>query len=91
MKFTEKIPKKWLQGIITFIYKNKDKHDLNNYRPITITNIIYKIWATTITNRMKPYLNILTSELQTAYKDGRSTIDVLYLLNNTIKMKILIN
>ena len=85
MKFTGKIPKQWLNGIITFIYKNKDKYDINNYRPITITNIIYKIWATVLTNKIKPYLNFLTSEQQNAYKDGRSTIDVLYLLNNQFK------
>ena len=34
---------------------------------------------------MKPYMNILTNELQTAYKIGRSTIDVLLLLNKQIK------
>lgn len=34
-------------------------------------------------NRIKTYLNFLTSEVQTAYKDGRSTIDVLYLPNTT--------
>ena len=33
----------------------------------------------------KTYLNFLTSGVQTAYKDGSSTIDVLYLLSNTIK------
>ena len=85
MKFTGKLPRNWLQGIITFIFENKDKYDINNYRPITITNIIYKIWATTITNRLKTYLNFLTSEVQAAYKDSRSTIDVLCLMNNTIK------
>ena len=85
MKFTGRIPKKRLQGIITFIFKNNDKRDINNYRPITITNIIYKIRAATITDRIKTYLNFLTSEVQTAYKDGISTVDVLYLLNNAIK------
>ena len=57
MKFTGELPKNWLRGIITFIFKNKDKYDINNYRPITITNIIYKIWATAITNRLQTYLN----------------------------------
>lgn len=38
----------WIQGIITFIFKSKDKYDINNYRPITITTIIYKIWDTSM-------------------------------------------
>ena len=35
-------------------------------------------------NRLKPSLNFLTSEIRNAYKDGRSDIDVLYLINNKI-------
>ena len=65
--------------------KKNDKRDLNNFRPVTITNIVYKIWATVLTNRLKPYMNYLTNEFQNAYKVGRSTIDVLYLLNEQIK------
>ena len=36
---------------------------------------------TAVTNKLKPYLNILTSELQNAYMGGRSAIDIFYLLN----------
>ena len=73
---------KWNSNIY---FQKNDKYDINNYRPITITNIVYKIWAAVISNRLKPYMNILTNELQSAYKTGRSTIDVLYLLNKNIK------
>ena len=30
----------WLQGIVTFIYKNKDPLSLGNYRQITLLNMI---------------------------------------------------
>ena len=76
-KFTGELPIEWIHGIVALISKKLDNRNINNYIPITITNIVYRIWGTVITNRMKPYVNILTIEVQTAYKIGKSTIDVL--------------
>ena len=47
--------------------------------------MIYKIWATILSNRLTPILNLLTSESQTEYKNSRSTHDVLSLLQKNIK------
>ena len=73
MKYTGKLPNERVRGIGTFIFKKNDKRDLNNYRPITITAIVYKIWATVLTNRLKPYTDFITNEFENAYKVGRST------------------
>ena len=77
-----KLPKEWLSGTTVFLFKKKDPKKLDNYRPVTLLNIIYKIWAIVITNRISPLMNHITSEMQTAYKKGRSTLDVLALVNN---------
>ena len=69
----------------------KDKTTLNNFRPITLLNIVYKIWAIVITNRLTPYMNLLTQETQSAYETGRSTIDILSLIQNQIQNTIVIN
>merc|ERR1712112_477018 len=79
------MPQTWKQGIITYIYKAKERNILKNYRPITLLNMIYKIWATILSNRLTPIPNLLTSESQTAYKNSRSTLDVLSLLQKNIK------
>ena len=79
------MPHTWKQGIITYIYKAKERNMLKNYRPITLLNMIYKIWAAIMSNRLTPILNLLTSESQTAYKDSRSTLDFLSLLQKNIK------
>ena len=71
VKYTNKLPNDWLNWIVTFIFKKLPKYNIDNYRPLAITNIVYKILETVITNRSKPYMNILT-----AYKIGRSDIDV---------------
>ena len=58
---------------------------MDNYRPITLINIIYKIWATIMPNRLNPILNLLTEDNQYAYKQKRSTIDVLALINKVTR------
>ena len=65
----------WKIGIIVYI-KSKIKTPLINFRPITLLNIIYKLRATTIANRITPIMPMLTDERQHAYKSNRSTIDV---------------
>ena len=40
------IPGDWENGTIVYIYKNKgDSGECRNYRPICLTQIIYKIWS----------------------------------------------
>jgi hypothetical protein len=40
----ENLPKEWIRGILTLIYKEKgDRQDLKNYRPLSIMNVDYKI------------------------------------------------
>ena len=64
--------------------------------PITLLTSIYKIWATVLSNRLCPFLNILTNEHQCAYKKHKSTIDILYeikqkFINGKIKGQILLD
>ena len=65
--------------------KKTDQRTLHNHQPIALVPIIYKIWAIIMTNRLTPYMGLLTSETQTAYKTGRSTIDMLSLIRNQIQ------
>ena len=58
----------WKKGMMTLIPKKNDNKDINNYRPIILLTTIYKIWATIMTNRLTPITNLLTSEIQCAYK-----------------------
>ena len=65
--------------------QNKDRTKINNFRPITLINMVYKIWALLMTNRITPYAGLLTRETQTAYKTGRSTLDILSLIRYKIQ------
>ena len=60
------------QGIIICIPKpEKPKHFIENWRPISLLNIIYKIASGTIANRMKTVLNKLINKDQTGFLAGR--------------------
>ena len=78
--------KKWLSGgAMTFLYKENERQDIQNYGPIALLNVIYKIWAMVITETLSIITNMVTTELQIAYESGKSTLDILSVLNKQIK------
>ena len=85
----DKLMEDW---VIVYIYKSKTETILRNFRPITLLNSIYKIWATIVANRITPIMNMLTDERQHDYKSNKSTIDVIYnIKRNLIKNNVLGN
>ena len=59
------------KAVLSLIFKKGNKRDLNNYRPISITNSDYKILACVLANRMQTVLDKLISPEQSAYMKGR--------------------
>ena len=59
------------KAIISLIFKKENKKNLNNYRPISITNTDYKILAFVLANRLQTVLQHIISPEQTAYVKGR--------------------
>jgi hypothetical protein len=51
--YTEKhVPRDVLKARVVLIFKNGDKADLSNYRPISLLNNVYKIYAATLQKRL---------------------------------------
>jgi hypothetical protein len=48
MTITWITPLTWLQSHTTLLYKKGDPTNLDNYRPITLANALYKLWTTCI-------------------------------------------
>ena len=44
-----KTPTSWKQSNTILLYKKDDSLDIGNYRPIALSNAIYKLWTSTIT------------------------------------------
>ena len=59
------------RAIITLIHKKGSKKKLKNYRPISLTNVDYKIIAFVLSGRLQSVIAKLIGSQQTAYIKGR--------------------
>lgn len=80
----EKIPSEWNKGIIVPIFKKGDRRDLNNYRGISLTSCVSKIFNRIIANTISSFLeqdNIL-SEVQGGFRSSRRCEDHIFTLKS---------
>ncbi len=74
----EELPEMFRKGIIIALFKGggKDPLDINNYRGITIQNVLCKIYESILSKRCSPLLNELVDIVptQAACKKGRSSV-----------------
>jgi hypothetical protein len=61
--------------VIVLILKGTDAESLSDYRPISLCNVIYKIISKCIVNRLRPLLDGIVSETQSAFIPGRLITD----------------
>ena len=89
---TGKFPSKWKTSFITPIYKDGDKSNITNYRPISTLSSIPKILDSLITNKLTPlFKNIIHTE-QHGFTQGQSTLTNLItyenFLNTSLEQKL---
>lgn len=72
-------PNQFKIGIVKPLFKNGDKTDVCNYRPISLISTIAKIFEKVIKTRITKYLNKykILSNLQFGFREGLSTEDAL--------------
>ena len=61
--YLETVPFEWTKGIIIPIFKKGDRRDLNNYRGISLTSCVSKIFNRIIANSISSFFeqdNILS-------------------------------
>ena len=77
-------------AVVTPIFKENDKNEIKNYRPISILPVISKIFEKSATKQLSEYLekNTLLSPLQHAYRKYHSTVTCLFELLNNIYEKL---
>lgn len=71
-------PEKWKIAKVVFIYKNSDRTNPKNYRPISLLSILARIFEKLINTRIMDYItkNKLISCYQYAYQKSKSTSDL---------------
>ena len=77
---SEQIPEEWTEGIICPIYKKGDRRVCSNYRPITLLNVVYKIFAILLHNRLCKMVEHKIGEYQMGFRPNRSTIDNIFII-----------
>ena len=73
-------------GIIKPIYKNGDKTDFQNYRPITLISSLAKVFEKVFKNRIESFLtkNNILSDKQFGFQKNKSTEDAICHLTSQI-------
>ena len=67
---------------LKLLYKKDDKHDLKNWRPISLLNSDYKLLATVLAARVKALLPSLIHQDQTCGIPGRTIFENLFRLRD---------
>ena len=72
-------PRDW--GTITPIYKGGNKNIASNYRGITLTNILAKIYSQILLNRLNSWTDKheKISNCQFGFQKGKSTVDCIFI------------
>ena len=75
------------KGIISLLHKGKglEKNELSNWRPITLTNVDYKILAKALAMRLQEQLKSIISDDQKGFIKGRNISDVIRQIDDIIE------
>ena len=82
----EVTPVDWNKGIIIPIYKKGNKNDLNNYRGITLTSCVSKIFNRIVCDRITTFLddNQILSEIQGGFRKDHRCEDHIFTLKSIV-------
>uniref|UniRef100_A0A670YX33 Reverse transcriptase domain-containing protein n=1 Tax=Pseudonaja textilis TaxID=8673 RepID=A0A670YX33_PSETE len=82
----KKIPKTWSEAYITLIPKEgADPSQIKNYRPISLLNADYKIFASILAERFKRYLNNFIHPDQNGFLPRRQIRDNMRVILDTLE------
>lgn len=86
----QKVPESWTNIITKMIYKKGDKNNPENYRPISLVNTITKIFTLILYKRIYRWAekNKKIPEWQAGFREGRSTLDHIFVLNAAIQLQL---
>jgi ribonuclease HI len=83
----ERIPAEWRVSHMILLHKSGDRYDVANYRPITLVNVVYKVYATILTARLSEFLetNQFLHRSQCGFRPDRGTAHKLIAMHAFLK------
>lgn len=84
---TGQYPTAWASAIIVPLHKNGDRDSVNNYRGISLLNILSKVFSFILNQRLTVWAdeNEKIVEEQGGFRAGRSTTDNIFILQGIIE------
>ena len=78
-----KFPEGWKETELRWIYKKADPSKIANYRPIALTDTLYKIYTRMMTERLEEALETfgILTELQNGSRSDRSCMGAIMVMN----------
>ena len=79
-------PTSWARSFIVPLHKKGSTNDPNNYRGISLTSIVSKVFTSILNRRLQYWANVHESipEEQGGFRKGYSTIDSIFTLHTMI-------
>ena len=74
----ETVQTEWTEGIICPMYKKRARMICSTYRPITLLNVVYKMFSILINNRLPKMVERKLEDCQMGFRPNRSTIDNIF-------------
>ncbi|XKL63185.1 hypothetical protein PGB90_005549 [Kerria lacca] len=81
----KEIPEDWKCSDIILILKKGNKHHIENYRPISLSPVISRIFSKVIENRIRNTLKFYQPIEQVGFRSGYSTYDHLHVINQLLE------
>ena len=80
------MPKDWNLSIITSLYKNGAPNDANNYRGLSVTSCLGKLFTGILQQRLNHYLESsnLISQYQSGFRKDHRTTDNIFVLRTLV-------
>jgi len=79
------MPEVWESGIICPIFKKVDKLDCNNYRGITLLDIVYNVFSNVLKERLKKITENANGKYQCGFRKNRSTSDQTFIIREMME------
>ena len=78
-------PDEWELGVLVKMAKKGDLTDCNNYRGITLTSVVMKIYSMLILNRLERKIDEKLRDEQAGFRKGRSCTDQIFILRHVLQ------
>jgi uncharacterized C2H2 Zn-finger protein len=83
-KEARKVPTSWKSSIVTLIHKKGDPENLGNWRPISMSNTIYKLYTKLWANRLLLELPSRLSDEQKGFMPKEGCLEHIFTLENCL-------